>query len=294
MPLNITRLVRLLAAAALLGACRQETPTPQSSPTPPNTADLQVFPPEASATGRTGPIELTLKLYKKKIRAQAKNETEDNADCPWVLLELKNVGKKKYLITEERFYTPEPLTKRFDPRSSGLIYIELLDSRGKPVERYWPIEGHPDPLALERSSPELRSLLERQRQAGDEARKEGLEYWQVAQRMSEVDADKRSQAYWEARDEIWSRRRADPRSWLEPGQSARALPWMQHYRQEAGVRPVGPYTELSYFDLKPGRYRLRAVYNHKISDDASPLVKKAQDETDVLVKTPFLEFEVSP
>jgi hypothetical protein len=137
----------------------------------------QDVPAEAEATGVTTPVRLTLRVYKKKIKA---------GESLWFQIRLKNVGKKTLLVTDQMFRDPDVLL------DSSLkhwgIYLEAVDSDGEPLPIMPKFHGKPDRDAVtglvETRGPEEQAMV-------DGWKKQGLSDVEVAEKL--VDYNRRKQ-----------------------------------------------------------------------------------------------------
>lgn len=236
-----------------------------------------------------GPVQITLRLQKKRIKVEK---------SLWYKLELKNVGKTRIQIYDRIF--KDPIAIHVNSKHRTGIYLEILDSNGNPLNvrpgnyqvRYdW--EGpegrdyHYSPkekaeiIALE-SDWKKRGLSEQQRNLA-------LNAWnnELVKKKNHAEL-------------------SDPvnRKWLAPGASTGTFAWSDRGPGEYDGRSEDDeslrqgYAELwSYWLLKPGKYRLRAVYDYAQSNSTKALFKqhgKSQDPSWVEFNTPFIDFEVVP
>ena len=288
------RLVVVVASLAAATACRKkEVPAAGPSLSAPDKA----FPsadganatpslkPEAEVTATTEPIQLTFRLYQKTVKAKA--SALDTA--LWGQIELKNVGKNKYLIQDEIFYEPRHFNDVSEHR--GGIYVEIIGSAGKPVKVYreWRDEIRDDnPPASPRTPEQVEEDKKIDAMLAD-WRKQGLSIMAIRDRLLNYTRS-RPNLY---EKEKWDRRYKDPHALLLPGQStttvalARSAPISPD--SPAGIS-IGQFTELKDYALEPGHYRIRAVY------DCAPSGRKKSKypplDFEVRVETPYIPFEV--
>ena len=289
-----------VVAAAIVGlsACRKKEgsamPSLSSAPDKASysagvSSNPSAIEPEAEATASTGPIQLTFRLYKKTVKAQA-SEFDTTL---WGQIELKNVGKNKFLIQDDVFYEPG-LIKDVTESYLSRTYVEIVDSQGKRIGVYRPWRDEivddnspaPSPtLAQVQKSKKANEMIARWRQ-------QGLSSMEIRDRFSEY---QRSQS---SRDETESLllRYADSHSELLPGQSTMT---MASAHAHAGLQDVplgkatGQFTALNSYALKPGNYRIHAIYDHTRSERMKRMEKTfPPHETDVRVETPYISFEV--
>ena len=86
---------------------------------------------------------------------------------------------------------------------------------------------------------------------------------------------------------------------FQPGETRATLPWAYnpydwgHKPESPGPAPRGQYSELPFYDLsKPGKYKIRAVYDRVFPDDRKT-PKQLRREGDVRVVTPWIRFSVT-
>jgi hypothetical protein len=244
---------------------------------------------EAQVKGAKGPVQITLKLHKTTVKV---------GKSLWYKLELKNIGKEKILV-HDRLYK-DPWVIHENCRSRRGIYIEILKPNGKPLKVRWgggseqydwaPKPGGTLHLTVEESK-ELDDLQSQWKQSGMTAQEQSI----ATSRWGAALVNKKNMA--EDGDDT-------KKLWLKPGASTATFAWANrdpdldaNYGEEA---QVGDYTQLwSYRFRVPGKYRIRAVYDHVFSESYKKelLGKKIKvDSAEWWVKatTPFVEFEVLP
>lgn len=232
--------------------------------------------PAAEAKGAKSPIELTLRLYQTKIKAD---------ESLWGQIELKNVGKKDITVTDDMFFKPWPIADQSEPHP---IYVAVFDAAGKPVKPrsgVFDFHGRQTTRKLSEVDPE------EDRKIGimlDGWKKAGLTKEQIDEKMREYDDKK----YRDEKDAEMSSRNSQ----VAPGSSLKSRPWAHDDRDPNGdepqTLPPGQFSELKYHFAKPGKYTIRAVYDYRMSERMKKLMKP--DETDILVKTKPISFEVIP
>lgn len=267
------RIAAVLVTCALLGAARAQASERS----------------ESQVKAAKGPVQITLRLQKTKVKVER---------SLWYKLELKNIGKKKIQIYDRIFKDPNAMHANSKTRYG--IYIEILDSRGKPLnvrpgnyqERFdWEGPEGQDYLYTAEEKKELRALQ-------DEWKKRGMTEQQQSLAVSDWNRElieKKNNA-----------EMADPakKLWLAPGASTATFAWSDRGPGEYEGRSDDDeslrqgYTELwSYWLLMPGKYRVRAVFNHAQSKTAKKILKKhgdAPNPSRIEFKTPFISFEVIP
>lgn len=244
---------------------------------------------QAKVTGSKGPVQITLQLHKTTVKV---------GKSLWYKLELKNIGKKKILV-HDRFYK-DPWVLHENCRSKRGVYLEILKPNGKPLRVRWgggseqydwaPKPGGTLHMTVEESK-ELDDLQSQWKLSGMTAQEQSI----ATSRWGAALIDKKNMA--EDGDDT-------KKLWLKPGASTTTFAWANrdpdldaHVGEEAQIED---YTQLwSYRFRVPGKYRIRAVYDHVYSKTYS----KELEEYRVKVKpaawwvkatTPFVEFEVLP
>lgn len=245
--------------------------------------------PAAQVKATKAPIEVTLSLQKTKVK---------NRRSLWYKLALKNVSKQRIQLFDRIF--KDPYAMYVNAKSRQGLFVEIVDSKGKPVGvksgnyrvKYdWEPPEDTDYLYTTEEKNELWALQE-------EWKKSGLTHQQ--QSLAE-DA-------WinKLRDKKNMAEVANPANmhWLEPGVSTTTFAWADRGPGEYAGRAEDDeslregYTQLwVYMPLKPGKYRVRAVYDHAQSESTKKLFKKhghAPEPAWIEFKTPFIEFQVLP
>jgi len=232
--------------------------------------------PAAEAKNTKGPIELTLRLFQTKIKAD---------ESLWGQIELKNIGKTDITVTDEMFFRPWEIP---DQSQHKPIYVAVFDAAGKPVKpRSGPFdfEGRRTTLKLSEVDPE------EDRKIGkmiDGWKKTGLSQEKIDQKLSDYSSK-------------WGRKKKESEessrnTQIAPGASFKSQPRAHRrtspFKDEPDTLPVAQFTELLYYFDKPGKYTIRAVYDYRMSERLKKLI--APDETNIYVKTKSISFEVVP
>ncbi|HXS99866.1 MAG TPA: hypothetical protein VN915_04280 [Elusimicrobiota bacterium] len=232
----------------------------------------RTIPPEIEVKASSGPVEITLSLYKTKIAGE----------LPWFRVSLKNVGRNKIRVLNEPFLHPYSIQARSGPNNSG-TFLEILNAAGQAP---WPRGISDANFALDQSlsqpilSDDAHAQIARWR-------KQGVGGVELARRVRELIQREHPPTY------------AEPSAfWLEPGASTATVAWSYQDAYEirlgnSAIKPVGDFAELYYYVLPPGTYRIRAVYDAWVSPDYYPTKSNLKpDEWNVRVKTPFIDFEI--
>lgn len=236
-------------------------------------AGLLILEPRAhSAEGRTGPVGLELTLLKTKLKV---------GERLFVKSTLRNFSKEEMIVIDWIYRGADNLGDEWDKQlnSESGSTIEIEDSRGRRVKprffdvgiRYNDFEQTVKPLEGE----DLKLL--------EGWVKSGLTREQAVGRLNKKyswDAERRYDAKY-------------PVVRLKQGESVTTRSWCAEREPErsplAVTCPGGGFVELPFFPFdRPGRYRIRAVYN------SAPTRKSKQwaDEWSVRVETAWISFEV--
>lgn len=234
---------------------------------------------EAEASGAKSPVQITLRLLKKKIKAKERF---------WYQIELKNVGKKRFPVISEVFYDPFELY--YNCESKYDVYLEVLGPEGKKLERapllmdYVDTGEDDDHQTNTPPTPKEKAWLLKRNEL-------------VAKGVPEPDL---TLAMLEFNRELNEKeRRAKPIGfWLYPGKStatvASSFPGHGERTDRARRPPIGPFTEMWEYEFKqPGRYKIRAGYN-LLPGKASRRYSKHPDPIRIKVETKYIEVEVAP
>lgn len=243
----------------------------------------------ARVTGAKGPVQITLQLHKTTVKV---------GNSLWYKLELKNIGKKKMLV-HDRFYK-DPWVLHENSRHRRGVYLEVLKPNGKPLRVRWgggseqydwaPKPGGTLHMTVEESK-ELDDLQSQWKLSGMTAQELSI----ATSRWGAALIDKKNMA-----------EDSDPakKLWLKPGASTTTFAWVNRdpdLDARAGEEAqIEDYAQLwSYRFRVPGKYRIRAVYDHVFPESyKKELLKKKiklqSQEWWVKATTPFMEFEVLP
>lgn len=245
--------------------------------------------PQATVKAAKGPVQITLRLHKTTVKM---------GKSLWYKLELKNIGKMKMEVTDWVFKDPWAMHENCRIRKG--IYLEILGPDGAPMENTWgggqvKFEHSLDPGQTKpydkEDQVELAALMA-------EWKKKGMTDRERAIALADWSSDwsfKKKQA------EL-----TDPKKhlWLKPGSSTATFAWAYRDTEEYSTHEreqaqVGDYAQLfSYEFYRPGRHRIRAVYDYSLSRaNRKEFTEKYHLKLDnwlVEVKTPFIEIEVLP
>lgn len=243
----------------------------------------------AEVKAAKGPVQITLRLQKTTVNVEK---------SLWYKLELKNIGKKKLRVDDRIFKDPHAM--HVNSRLHNGIYIEIIGPDGKPLSvrpgsyqvRYdWKGPRGQDYLYSPEEKKEIKALLA-------EWEKRGM----TAQQQSIARSEWSSALY--AKKNMAEDRDPSKQLWLKPGASTATFAWSDRGPGEYDGRSDDDeslrqgYTELwVYWLLSPGKYHIRAVYDHAYSESTKKSFKKhgvALNPGAIELKTPFIDFEVRP
>jgi len=233
---------------------------------------LLLAPHAHSAEGRNGPVGLELTLFKTRLKV---------GERLFVKTTLRNFSKEPMLATDWIYRGADNLGDEWDKQlnSESGSTIEVQDSRGRRVKpkffdvgvRYNDYEQSVKPL--EGADLDLYNVWIAS----------GLTPKQAADRLTE-------QWRWDAERKYDAKH---PVVRLKQGQSVSSLSWCAERDPKlsplAVTCPGKGFVELPFFPfVRPGRYRIRAVYNHAPTKE----YLKWADEWSVRVATDWVAFEV--
>jgi hypothetical protein len=109
------------------------------------------LPAEAEVTASSGPVQLTLRIYKTKRKAKKKaGQSFDPESSLLYQLELKNIGKKRFLVTSIFFSKPWD----YGSEVNHGISIAALGPDGKPAFLDGPWDIDPEEVLARANIPE--------------------------------------------------------------------------------------------------------------------------------------------
>jgi hypothetical protein len=267
-----TSLILAFGTGILIAGCREKAKTPPpelSVPIAPGSASAPsgaaAIPPEVEVKASSGPVELSLAVYRTKISMGSLR----------FRVRLKNTGKNKMRVLSEPFTDPSVIQKTRGENTTG-IYLEVLNSAGRSPGVNLRGASRIDPASL----PPF--LTKDERAEIDSWTAGGLSGEEVQRRVAEIIRRKHSDGDLEAQA-----------FWMEPGASTATIPYAVGNRAHSGD-PIGNFAELTNYDLPPGKYRIRAVYDLYSPPEFYRKNHLAADAWEVRVKTPFVDFEVLP
>jgi hypothetical protein len=230
----------------------------------------QSVPAEIEVKASSGPVELSLALYKTKMEGV----------YPRFRVRLRNTGKNKIRVLSEAFTYPFVIQGNRRENTTG-TYLEILNSAGKaPAFRRlggdMPLDGHlPQPLLTEKDHAEIEAWEKQGIRGADLSAKVG----ELIGRNHSVDHED------------------PPAFWMEPGASTTTTAWVSHDRSDAFAGSpdqglIGDFAQLSRYDLPPGKYRIRAIYDEYSDPEYFKKNHIRAEDWFVLVKTPYIDFEI--
>lgn len=290
------RLLAVLTILPLVSACGKKEPAPA------NTADLSMSEAEepkaeAEAVAVNGPLELTLRVHKTRIKSWE--------ESLWYQVSLRNLGKEDIAIFDKAFLRPSPVEMH---RSAGIsLWVTGPDGKVlKPSPRLgdgavlmpgspsWPIqEGDTRDKATQQQLIDTmwsdRATLRLRAEYAQGLRAKGV---------PEKEIDRRTEKFNEEHplSDDGAKHKPGPYILLQPGASITNVA----SAREATSDPALPrgYTEFwGYWYTKPGKYRIKAAFDNRSSSVAAEYDKKhgiPPREDAVFVETKAIEFEVVP
>ncbi len=277
----------ILAALAACGKNEAPSNAPELAPperafTSAATGGEKEIPAEAEVKASSGPVELTLKIFKIRIKADER---------VWFRLRVRNVGDRKMLLSDQIFHDPEQLNRNFRIRWG--IFIEALGPDGTPLEEALHRE-EAEPVR-DRVSGMLNIAGPVEQAMVDGWRKQGLTEYEVNEKLVHFNLKKE-------REEASGMDR--PVFNLKPGEAAETKSsffystYDRLIKKRPPPKPIGGFSQLELFDFEgPGKYKIRAVYNYVRSGRNEAIAKKiglGPSAEDVLVHTQWVQFEVLP
>lgn len=238
-------------------------------------AGLLVLAPCArSEPGRAGPVGLELKLLKSKLKV---------GERLFVKTTLKNFSKNQMLVNDWIYRGADNLGEEWSKQlnSESGSTIEIQDMRGRRVmPGFFDVGVRYNDNPFEQTSRKLDSEELKLLKAWETS---GLTPRQAADRLTEklrMDAARKYEEKY-------------PLVRLRSGQSVTSLSWCAEREPQrsplAVTCPGGGFVELPFFQFdRPGRYRIRAVYNYAPTKDT----KQWADEWSVRNTTAWTSFEV--
>lgn len=288
------RIIVLFAAVQLsLSACGKKDPAAVAPDLKMGGAAEPIA--EAVAVGVKGPLELTLRVYKTKIKSESL----------WYQIQLRNLGQKDIPIFDEAFLGPSPVELH---RSAG-ISLWITGPDGKPLKPAprpaggavllpgspsWPIqEGDKRDKAAQKNVIDTmfadRAILRLREEYAQQLEGTKLSHKEIISRINKF-----NEQHPLSTDN--DQPRPTPHIMLKPGATITSVACAQEETPQAGL-PHG-YTEFwGYWYTEPGKYRIQARFDHRprgwvVEYDKSHGIP--QREYAVLVETATIEFMVAP
>lgn len=241
---------------------------------------MEKIEPAAEVKASSGPVELSLLLRETRIKA---------GDSIWQQIRIRNNGDKEIIVGDPIFFNPRELRKQ--SRSRYGIYLEAMGPGGKPLKVENQTSAYQgNDLILDRASgflevegPEEQAML-------DGWKKQGLSLREINTKLLDYNMKKRDAAENHQRRPIIN---------LLPGQAIESK-YAFFYSIQDKIhnrpipRPIGNFSQVDFFVLEqPGKYEIRAVYDHRPGDFSREFNIPAGPE-DVLVRTPWVTITVAP
>ena len=254
--LTLGRAASLALLLTGLASCKKSNApnTPILAPPDKVFAVKQAAPAQAEVTASSGPVKMTFRLYKTTVTMK---------ETLWYQVILQNVGKKRILIIDDIFHDPWAIRSNISSKIG--VFAEIIGPGGKPLEVRF-AGGHPSPHE-DFSKPATPAQV-----AEADQRDALLAKWKK-QGLSGLEIDLKLMEH--LQKEIDKKNAALPPEpsraiRLEPGQSVVTPPWVYEDPDDAEYpsfiipRPqrIGDFAQLwTYIFYKPGKYRIRLVYD---------------------------------
>jgi hypothetical protein len=225
-----------------------------------------------TAHGRNGAVELELALLRDKIKI---------GDSLFVRTHLKNRSKRPMRVVEWVFRGSSDLGREWSNNCDVRVgaFVEIQDSQGHTIKPGIYISQYDvSPIGMETSTPDAETL-----KLVEDLKSKGRSDSQINEQL---------------REKAVLRERKDrdakyPSVMLKRGQSKASVQWCSGRPNAQGKTmscPGDGYVELPFFTFeRPGRYRIRAVWDYRPPDAA----RDSADEWSVLAATEWAPFEVS-
>lgn len=289
--------LRILGIASLIltgfSACGKKEP----SPIPPTTTNRAVFVPsaEAEVVGTKGPLELTLRAYKTKVKSEE--------ESLWYQVRLRNIGLKEIPVFDNAFLVSAPVEMCCSPGTSILVTgpdgkaLKPMPTLGGgavlvPGSPSWPIQdGDTRDEATKKKVIDAmwadRAILRLREEHARKLEREKLPPEEFSRKV--IDFEKRHPL-----SDDGAERRPSPHIMLKPGAAITSTPWTDRHISDPDIQRE--FTELTgYWYTKPGKYRIKAIFNRQTSTWEAEYNKThgiLPEEDAVLVETEAIEFEV--
>ncbi|MFA6317602.1 MAG: hypothetical protein WC943_09295, partial [Elusimicrobiota bacterium] len=215
----------VLALAALLAGCgkKEQAPAPAALSAPDATFAYPgaSFPAEAEVTASSGSVQITLRIYKTKLKAKTDAEGPFGIDQSlYYQVELKNLGSRRFVLEGGYFKKPRGVIECVSPDSIG-VCLEILGPEGRHPGHLFTGSGPLDEISTDPGimpGPEdkeglaLRSRWEKQ----------GLSPEAIVAKFEER-GKRLLEEYRKTHPEEGP---VEPADWLEPGASVASIPWV--------------------------------------------------------------------
>ena len=267
-----------------LSACGKEQPTVAPTPDLVTPSEHLTGMPEkvaaqAEVRASSGPVELTFLLHKTQIKV---------GESLWQQLRIRNVGGKEILVADPVFQDLGELRKQ--SRSGYGIYLEAFGPDGKPLKIHFLRSAARESHIMNSVSGLLEVEGPKEQAMLDGWIKQGLSPHEINLKLIDFNTKKQQATAGDQQQLVIE---------LRPGQSIETKSWFFYSMQDKlrnrpTPRPIGDFAQLDFLVFeKPGKYKVRAVYDHQ----QSALARKAGIAIyphNVLIRTPWIAIEVLP
>ncbi len=218
-----------------------------------------VPPPIAEVSDSSGPVKLTLRVYKTRIKLN---------EPLWFQIEVKSVGKGHILVRDAAF---EDASELCSPGRFG-VRLEIRGPDGRQPYRFTPAVKHEIDAAPIPDTAEYRSLRK-------QMEKDGVPEREIVRRLTDRQIEE------------FRRTQPGPKVWkLLAGESVvtpsfvwKGWPTVRGVKTET-AEPLGQYAELPCYRWTIGRHKIRATYDNRSDGSRYPWR--------VMTETRWVEFEV--
>lgn len=244
--------------------------------------------PAAEVSAVVAPVKLTFRLHETSIKA---------GGHPWYQIRIENIGKRELMITDRALSDPWELMRQSDwELGTFFLHLEAIGPGGKRLKVHYPLIPRHPPEAEADGGPGVSGLLE----ADTPEARAKVAAWK-RQGLSESEVNRRLLEYNVKIRDAEALQRRSSGLLLKPGEAFETKSWFTTRREELkGLpkpQPIGEFARLEMFDFDaPGIYRIRAVYDHRLTREQKARSAKFHltTEDDAIVRTPWATVEVKP
>lgn len=295
---NFLRMITVVGALQLgYSACGKKEP--QANNPDLSMRNLNTSAAEAEAVGVNGPLELTLRIFKTKIKS--------DKESLWYQVRLRNIGQEEIRIFDAPFLAPT----RIDMHGSVGVSLQVTGPDGKQIKKRfylggngggvlvpgspsWPIQegDRRDEATKTRAIDTMwadRAILRERAEYEEALRRGGTSQEEIIRKSLQFDEE-------HPQSEALQKRRPSPHIALKPGAAVTTIPWTdRHVSDPERQSQFSEFAAYSY--TQPGKYRIKATFDARsrgwvVEYDKKHGIPPRID--DVFVETKTIEFEVLP